>query len=493
MDGRLRFPLAVLVLGFAACNGGGSDGGSDPNPSAPAAVDSVTVAPDSLMLTVGDTQQLTATLKDQAGNTLTGRTITWSTSDDTVAAVSTTGIVTANAAGSATITATSEGKSGDSAITVVTGASVAYTAVVTGGAHSCALTENGSAYCWGRGESGQLGVSPPSTSCVLDDGNSWACSLVPVAVSGGRAFESLTGGGSHTCALTEDGSAYCWGSNDRGQLGDGSSEPHNTPTPVAGGSSFASIDAGESHTCALTNGGVAHCWGANDRGQLGDGSTTDRLTPVVVAGAHSFESITAGGFGIGQTCGIVSGGAAYCWGDNERGQLGSGTADLGSHATPAKVSGTLSFDRLSTGLGRHTCGITAAGAGYCWGENSFGALGDGTQADSVTPVAVHGALDFVQIVAGGYIGHTCGRSNDGTAYCWGDNEVGAVGDGTTTDRLEPAAVASGLSFTSIDAGYRHTCGVASTGIVYCWGRGAAGQLGNNSKQQSEVPVEVAGQ
>jgi alpha-tubulin suppressor-like RCC1 family protein len=148
---------------------------------------------------------------------------------------------------------------------------------------------------------------------------------------------------------------------------------------------------------------------------------------------------------------------------------------------------------LTAGLGRHTCGLTGTGAAYCWGENTFGALGNGSMTDSPAPVAVSGGLAFAQLIAGGFIGHTCGRTATNAAHCWGENERGQVGDGSTADRLEPSAVVGGLSFTSLDAGFRHTCGRATTGAVYCWGSGGAGQLGNNSTSQSAVPVKVLGQ
>jgi alpha-tubulin suppressor-like RCC1 family protein len=353
------------------------------------------------------------------------------------------------------------------------------------------------AFCWGRGEAGQLGVAPPATTCPLD-GGTFPCSSGPLAVTGGLEFVQLAAGGAHTCGLTTDGAAYCWGENERGQVGDGTTTDRHGPMPVDIGLSFAGIDAGAAHTCGLTSDGTARCWGSNDRGQLGDGTTTSRSAPVAVAGSHNFVVIVAGGFDVGQTCGLTSNGAAYCWGDNERGQLGIGTGGFGSedvapHPQPTLVSGSRKFVRLTTGLGRHTCGLTDSGAAYCWGENTFGGLGDATTNDRPVPVPVSGGITFVELIAGGFIGHTCGWTANGTAHCWGENERGQVGDGSNADALMPSPVAGGLIFTSIDAGFRHTCGRATTETVYCWGSGAAGQLGTNSTAHSPVPVEVAGQ
>jgi len=373
-------------------------------------------------------------------------------------------------------------------------ASVAFASVFAGGAHTCALNASGAAYCWGRGESGQLGVPSPGGSCLTDAGP-YPCSKVPVLVAGGLTFRKLAGGGAHTCGLTGDGSAYCWGKNDWGQLGDNSTTNRNAPVPVATVLKFASIDAGAAHTCALTTTGAAYCWGSNYRGQLGTGSADQNphRVPALVSGGLIFQQIAAGGFGVGHTCALRNTGAAYCWGDNERGQLGRGAADLSSHPLPAPVSGGRLFVSVTAGLGSHSCGLTAAGTAWCWGENTYGALGNRSRKDSPIPVKVAGTRIFTQVVAGGFIGHTCALIGSGAGYCWGENELGQIGDGTTIDRLVPRAVTGGLSFTAIDAGFRHSCARATTGTLYCWGSNGAGQLGNNSNTRSKVPVKVFGQ
>jgi alpha-tubulin suppressor-like RCC1 family protein len=457
-------------------------------------VATVSVSPGPLTLAKGGAQLFEAILEDQAGNLLFGRAVSWASSDPSVATVSLTGVVTGVAPGTATITATAEEKSGTSQVSV---SIVAFSAIAAGGDHTCALTADGAAWCWGRAESGQLGVSGLAGSCVIE-GQPVPCSLSPVQVQGGLSFDRLAGGGAHTCGLTRDGVAFCWGDNSRGQLGDNTIESRDVPVPVATDVRFARIDAGAQHTCGLTAAGTAYCWGRNDRGQLGDGTTAERHQPVRVTGNRSFRLIVAGGVEIGHTCAIGTDGVDYCWGDNERGQLGNGNGGLGRedtdpHPEPAAVLGTVLFDSLSAGLGRHTCGLTHSGIAYCWGENTAGALGDGSTVDRLVPVAVSGGFSFRWISAGGASGHTCGIIAGSAAYCWGDNGQGQIGDNTTTDRLQPTPVSGALAFSFVDAGYRHTCGLATNRILYCWGSNSSGQLGINATGDRLSPTEVAGQ
>src|SRR3989454_3013724 len=245
--------LAAALLMGTACSESNAPPSATVPPSVPVA--SVTVAPASVL--VGVTVQLTATTKDAAGNLLTGRTVTWVTSNPGVATVNSTGLATGVAAGRATITAISEGQSGTAAITV---AVLTFATVSGGDDHTCGVTADGVAYCWGNNGLGQLGNGTTTNSAI------------PAAVAGGLTFAAVSAStGSFTCGLTPGGAAYCWGANDVGMLGTGSSGRSSVPVAVAGGHSFSALSTGYDHTCARTANGTAYCWGGNQFGQLGTG------------------------------------------------------------------------------------------------------------------------------------------------------------------------------------------------------------------------------
>src|SRR5439155_271858 len=325
-------------------------------------VASVTVTPATPTVLLGQTLQLTATPKDANGNVLNGRVVTWASDNTAVATVSSTGLVTGVAQGQATITATSETKSGTAAVSAV---SLTLAQLSPGGVHTCGVTTSGAAFCWGSNSSGQLGGSAAS-QCETDYyGSGVPCSTTAVAVAGGLTFAAVSAGASHGCSLRSGGAGYCWGANRGAELGGGAATNSTSPVLVAGGLTFTTVSAGLVHTCGLATGGAAYCWGANDSGELGDGSTVDSRTPLAVAGGLTFQVVSAAG---GYTCGVTSAGAAYCWGANFSGQLGTGMFS-GLSLVPAPVSGGLVFGAVSAG-GTHTCGRTTGGTGYCWGSNS---------------------------------------------------------------------------------------------------------------------------
>ena len=275
------------------------------------------------------------------------------------------------------------------------------------------------------------------------------------------------------------------------------------PTLVAGGHTFTSLVAGDSHTCGLTAAGQAYCWGYNSThnaagmgdiptGQLGDSSALDRATPVPVAGGHTFTMLTAGAY---HTCGLTAAGAAFCWGAN-RNEVSATptttvpTGQLGDGTAqhqyaPVPVAGGLTFSSISAGY-FHACALTAGGAAYCWGSAG---LGVGDTVTRLTPAATTGGFAFQSIASGGT--HTCALTAGGAAYCWGNNSFGQLGDGTTTFTLAPTAVTGGLVFQSIAAGGNNSCGIVAGGSVYCWGDNTLGAVGDGTTTSRAVPTKVA--
>ncbi len=299
----------------------------------------------------------------------------------------------------------------------------------------------------------------------------------------------IAAGDTHTCALSTAGGVKCWGDNFTGQLGSNSTVTPYTPVDVAGLSSgVASIAAGYYHSCAITTAGVVKCWGGNSGGQLGDNSYTSRSTAMNVTGLAS--GVTAVAAGEYHSCALTAVGGVKCWGDNSYGQLGDNTAT--ARLTPVDVVG-LGSGVVAVAAGRnHSCALTAAGGVKCWGYAINGQIGDGGVTNRLAPVAVTGlGSGVVAIAAGNY--HSCAVTSSGGAYCWGYNFDGELGDNTNVSHLAPVAV-SGLAngAVAIAAGYFHTCALNSAGAVKCWGRNDSGQLGDNSTTNRLTPVSVTG-
>jgi alpha-tubulin suppressor-like RCC1 family protein len=330
------------------------------------------------------------------------------------------------------------------------------TQLSVGSAHACVLTDSAATYCWGNDSWGQLG-----------DGHDNTQANHPVRVLGGLQFASISAGFMHTCALTASGKAYCWGFNresdaNRGALGDGTDTSRTVPTAVVGGLTFRTVVAGGHHTCGITSDGVTYCWGRNTSLELGTGTTT-QLQPQRMDPDLHLARLT---LGYRYTCGTTTSALAYCWGDNRRGQLGDGTNT--TPRTPAPIIGGITFDSLAASLFQeHVCGRTASGLAYCWGQDDNGELGDGHPLEQHSPVPVAGNLILAVVSAGAT--HSCGLTPNGKAYCWGANVYGELGDGTMTSHSTPVAVAGGLLFKSLGAGGDYTCGLTADGVVYCWG------------------------
>jgi alpha-tubulin suppressor-like RCC1 family protein len=312
-------------------------------------------------------------------------------------------------------------------------------------------------------------------------------------VTTGLTFAQVSAGAYGGCGVTTTGAAYCWGLNAYGQLGIGTaSGPQQcdygngcSPTPVAvsGGFTWAAVSAGSGSTCGVTTGGVAYCWGYNPSGELGNGTTTNSATPVAVSGGHTWAAVSA--TGPYTTCGVTTAGAAYCWGHSTGGQLGNGMAtgpencpQVGDcSTTPVAVSGGLTWSAVTVG-GGGACGLTTAGAAYCWGYNTEGELGNGTTTNSTTPTPVSGGHTFAALSGGSQ--YVCGVTTAGAAYCWGFGDYGQLGNGTTTTSTTPVAVSGGHTFAAVSAGVFSVCGVTTAGAAYFWGLDAYGEIGNGA-------------
>jgi alpha-tubulin suppressor-like RCC1 family protein len=253
-------------------------------------------------------------------------------------------------------------------------------------------------------------------------------------VAGGLRFRQVTSP-SNSCGVTIGNLAYCWGGNAAGQLGDGTTNPSPTPVLVAGGLHFREVSGGVAHFCGVTTGNQAYCWGLNTFGPLGDGTSGNfRTVPVAVAGGLRFGEVRADAQ---HTCGIATDNAAYCWGLNVFGEAGDGTSD-NFRPAPVAVVGGLRFRELTLGE-QHTCGLVTGGRAFCWGGDFNFQLGTPTPGDGTTPVAVAGGLRFHQLSAGG--DHTCAVSTGNAAYCWGTGFSGELGNGTTDPSQTPGPVA----------------------------------------------------
>lgn len=310
----------------------------------------------------------------------------------------------------------------------------------------------------------------------------------PAAAVQPPAFRQIDEGFDFSCGVTTGDVAYCWGANNVGQLGDGTTTSRPRPRLVVGGLRFRHVSTGIAHACGLTTDNRVFCWGLNMRGAIGDNTTADRHAPVPIYGGRRWLQVRAGN---NRTCAITQANVTFCWGWNIGGSLGINSLTVKRRLIPSRVSGTLNFTRL-TGRNFHVCGTLASGEAYCWGLNENGRLGDGTTTNRLVPTAVAGGKRFQSLNAGG--GHSCGLATDGKVYCWGENLAGQLGDGTTAEHHTPAPVTGGLEFTGVSTGTnRSSCAVTTTFQAYCWGEDTYGQLGTgNTAPSRPVPTAVGG-
>lgn len=290
-------------------------------------------------------------------------------------------------------------------------------------------------------------------------------------VASGPRLVSLSAGEHTTCAVLEDGTARCWGSNAVGQLGDGTTTPSVRPVEVTGITDAIQISTGYDISCVLRSGGTVMCWGDNFNGRLGTGNEDDSLVPVEVMGLTNVTQIVAG---FSTVCALTERGDVYCWG--RAGELGDGS--LGSNV-PVPVFGLENVDLLTgarhggTSLSSHTCGNSITDGPFCWGLNSDGQNGLGHQDLTREATTLPVALDAVAMAVG--MNHGCIATPTDT-HCFGASTL--IGDGSVERRFSPTQVMTSQTFTALAAGFEHTCGLTSTGDVWCWGRNGSGQIGD---------------
>jgi hypothetical protein len=356
------------------------------------------------------------------------------------------------------------------------------TSLSAGTSHTCALTDDGTAYCWGRNHYGQLG-----------DGT-FEIQNIPTRVDTEVRFRSLSAFGHHTCGLSTDGAPYCWGSNERGEMGDGTQESSSLPQPVDVPGTVVSVDAGYSHTCALTEVGDAYCWGDNFGGALGIGvADTFRTAPTKVIEGHEWVSISAGYV---QSCGLTTPGEAYCWGPNIYGENGDGTRHE-HRLVPTPVLGNHQFREIVAGGGPchgETCGITTQGTVLCWGKNYQRNLDPSVGSFWLEPASLVGDPGFGGIEVGPNM--ICGLTPENSLYCLGDPGYPIEGLSATVGVQQPEPLTPGLSIATAAPGQSHLCFLTTGGDAYCLGNNNYGQLGGSANQYGwsfAVPVwEPAG-
>lgn len=357
----------------------------------------------------------------------------------------------------------------------VQGVSAAAQVTAGGGVveHSCALLLNGHIDCWGRNEHGQLGNGTTTSSDI------------PVEVQGIVDATEVISGWKDSCALLSSGQVDCWGGNEFGQLGGGAMGDSDVPVQAQGISTATQVGGGYYHSCATLSSGQVDCWGEDEYGQLGDGSDENSDTPVEVGGIANGSQVAGGGE---HSCAVLSSGHVDCWGKNKLGQLGDGSEE--SSGTPVEVHGISDATQVAAGES-HSCALLSDGHVDCWGANGWGQLGDGSEESSSTPVEVHGIGNATQVAAGE--SYSCAVLASGHVDCWGENYVGELGDGSEEDNsTTPVEVRGIANATEVTAGGGHSCARLSTGQVDCWGYNNFGMLGNGREVDSDVPVEVQG-
>jgi len=334
---------------------------------------------------------------------------------------------------------------------------------------TCAIA-GGTLYCWGSLPDGSK-VSVPQR--------------VPGSAAG--AFRHVSGGATAHCATRASGLVYCFGSNDRGELGQGDRTARGTPTLVSLPGASEVVAGKFDAFCSRIADGRLECWGQNDEGQMGEGDSgmpKDALTPVRVESASDWLGVAAGQ---GHVCGIRAPGALYCWGRNTDGELGQGAVSYVQVRTPTRVQDASDWTTVVAGQ-NHTCGLRAPGRLFCFGSGADGQLGMSPRANTNVPTQVGDGTDWRSFDTDTF--HGCGIRGSGTLWCWGRNAEGQLGTGDVADRDTPTQIGSESSWADVSVGRFHTCARRTDGSAWCTGANDGGQLGTADNDRRNVFTEV---
>ena len=413
-------------------------------------------------------------------------------------------------------------------------------AVTAGESHTCAVLDDNTVRCWGQDFFGQLGnnasgAGTDSSTPVKAKRDIDGSAATPGDLGDLVNVTAISAGQFHTCARIVGGTVRCWGQNGRGQLGDNSTDDRKVAFPVPGLSNVRGVTSGGFHTCVLTTGNAMKCWGYNFHGQLGAyrAASTTPVTVTSLAGARTVDTGNLHACALVTSADVPPTEQPVCWGSNANGQLGTAlTPTPADSRIPVKVStipdvgGTPpdvpasapELEPLAVAGNKHSCAIPwGSGTPKCWGRNTDGELGNGTNASSTTPIPVSGLTTATQLSAGGELdpvtalelGHTCAHRSAATVACWGANGYGQLGNESTTnsnvpvtvrsdhddDHLEtpPPAITAPIDLTgatAVAAGGRHSCALVGGGRVRCWGRNFDGQVGDGTTTDRTYAVTV---
>jgi len=322
----------------------------------------------------------------------------------------------------------------------------------------CTLDVSGVALCWGRNDEGQIGDASTTDRPA------------PTPVGGGLTFSNLALSDKGTCGLATAGAVYCWGFDK--ERFPGQVDYRLLPKAVTGNDVYAIMSSSDQNACGVTTLGDTKCWGL---------WYTDTFTPQTLAGVPTFVSLTAGTL---HWCGLDAAKLATCWGYNASGQVGNGTSGQ-QYVPPAAIASGRKFNSLNAGF-THTCGADLGGTAYCWGNDNAGQVGNGATSLVVdTPTRVVTNLRFVKVTGGNST--SCGITSAGAAWCWGNGYQGQLGNGGPGLALTPVAVQGGLVFRDIVMAGLNACGLTYHGQVYFWGDNASGQLLDGTTNTAWTP------